>query len=66
MIRRPLQRLIKVIAEFEQLDQKVGKSGLSMAAKADLSARLEEKSRTGTGRVNDALHVNLEATVVSR
>ncbi|MFZ0295902.1 MAG: NEW3 domain-containing protein, partial [Candidatus Sulfotelmatobacter sp.] len=59
-------RLIKVIAELEQLDQKVGKSGLSMAAKADLSARLEEKTEQAQAALNDALNVNLAATVVSR
>ena len=36
--------LMRVIAGFEQLGEEVGKSGLSAGAKADLRARLEEKT----------------------
>ncbi|HZW79244.1 MAG TPA: PIG-L family deacetylase [Candidatus Deferrimicrobiaceae bacterium] len=58
--------LMRVIAGVERLIEEVGKSGLSPAAKTDLSARLEEKSEQAQAALNDALNVNLAATVVSR
>ncbi len=58
--------LMRVIAGFEQLGEEVGKSGLSAGAKADLSARLEEKTEQAQAALNDALDINLAATVVSR
>ncbi|MGB7599088.1 MAG: PIG-L family deacetylase [Candidatus Sulfotelmatobacter sp.] len=58
--------LTRVIAEFEHLTEDIGKSSLSAAAKADLSARLEEKTEQAQAALNDALNVNLVATVVSR
>jgi len=58
--------LMRVIADFEQLREEVDKSGLSTAAKADLSARLEEKTEQAQAALNDALNVNLAAIVVSR
>ena len=58
--------LMRVIAGFEQLGEEVGKSGLSAGAKADLRARLEEKTEQAQAALNDALDINLAATVVSR
>ncbi len=58
--------LTRVIAEFERINEEVGKSGLSAAAKVDLSARLEEKTEQAQAALNDALNVNLAAMVVSR
>ena len=58
--------LMRVIGGFERLREEVGKSGLSKAAKADLSARLEEKTEQARAALNDSLNVSLAATVVSR
>jgi LmbE family N-acetylglucosaminyl deacetylase len=60
------QPLIAVSAGLERADAEVGKSSLSVAAKSDLLARLEEKRDQAQTALNEALHVTLEATTVSR
>jgi LmbE family N-acetylglucosaminyl deacetylase len=58
--------LMGVVRGLEQIRVEVGKSALSVAAKSDLLARLEEKSEQAETALNDALHITLEATTVSR
>ena len=58
--------LLAITKELAQASEEVSKSALSDAAKADLLARLEEKQRQAETALNEALNVNLEATVVSR
>jgi LmbE family N-acetylglucosaminyl deacetylase len=58
--------LIEVEAGLERASAEVGKSALAAVTKADLLARLEEKREQAETALNDALHVTLEATVVSR
>ncbi len=58
--------LAEVVSGLEQARAEVGKSGLSITAKADLLARLEEKSEQAETALNEALNVTLKATVVSR
>ena len=55
-----------VLAGLERIRAEVSKSALSVAAKSDLLARLEEKSEQAETALNEALHITLEATTVSR
>ena len=61
-----VEPLIAVTAGLERARVEVGKSSLSVAAKSDLLARLEEKQEQVETALNQALHVTLEATTVSR
>ncbi|MFZ1168478.1 MAG: PIG-L family deacetylase, partial [Candidatus Sulfotelmatobacter sp.] len=56
--------LMGIVGGFESIRAEVGKSTLSAAAKANLLARLEEKSEQAETALNEALHVTLEATTV--
>jgi alpha-galactosidase-like protein len=58
--------LMGVVGGLERIRAEVGKSALNVAAKSDLLARLEEKSEQAETALNEALHVTLEATTVSR
>ena len=58
--------LMGVVAGLERIRAEVGKSAVSVGAKSDLLARLEEKSEQAETALNEALHVTLEATTVSR
>ncbi len=51
--------------DFERAHAEVSKSALSVAAKSDLLARLEEKREQAETALNEALRVTLEATTVS-
>ena len=58
--------LMGIVGGLERIRVEVGKSALSAAAKSDLLARLEEKSEQAETALNEALHITLEATTVSR
>ncbi len=58
--------LMVVLAGLERICAEVSKSALSVAAKSDLLAQLEEKSEQAETALNEALHITLEATTVSR
>jgi LmbE family N-acetylglucosaminyl deacetylase len=58
--------LMGVVGGLERIRAEVGKSALSVEAKSDLLARLEEKSEQAETALNEALHITLEATTVSR
>ena len=58
--------LMGVVAGLERIRAEVGKSLVSVGAKSDLLARLEEKSEQAETALNEALHITLEATTVSR
>ena len=58
--------LMVVLAGLERIRAEVSKSALSVAAKSDLLAQLEEKSEQAETALNEALHITLEATTVSR
>ena len=58
--------LIGVVTGLEWANSEVRKSTLSIAARSDLLARLEEKREQAATALNEALNVTLEATVVSR
>jgi LmbE family N-acetylglucosaminyl deacetylase len=58
--------LMEVVAELSRVYDEVGKAKVEPAAKARLLARLEEKREQAEMALNEALHVTLEATVVSR
>jgi len=61
-----VEPLIGVVAAFEQAHAEAMKSALSEPAKADLLAQLKEKQEQAEAALNEALHVTLEATTVSR
>ncbi len=63
---QPQRLLMGVVGGLEQIRSEVGKSALSVGAKSDLLARLEEKSEQAETALNEALNVTLEATTVSR
>ncbi len=56
--------LVGVVGGLEQARAEVGKSSLSVAAKSDLLARLEEKGQQAETALNEALNITLEATTV--
>jgi len=58
--------LMKASAGLKRVQGEVSASGLSIAAKADLLARLEEKRGEAESAINDALSVSLSALVVPR
>ena len=60
------QPLMQVVAELEQARAEVSSSSLQAGAKSELLSRLREKSEQAETALNDALEVNLSATVVSR
>jgi hypothetical protein len=55
-----------VVGGFAQIRAELGQSALGVGAKSDLLARLEEKSEQAETALNQALHITLEATTVSR
>ncbi len=57
--------LMEVVAGLQRARSEVSKSALSVAAKSDLLARLEEKREQAETALNEALHITLEATTVS-
>jgi LmbE family N-acetylglucosaminyl deacetylase len=61
-----VEPLIRVVAGFEQAYAEAGKSALSEPSKADLLARIKDKREQAEAALNDALHVTLAATTVSR
>jgi LmbE family N-acetylglucosaminyl deacetylase len=58
--------LMGVVVGLERIRAEVGKSAVSVGAKSDLLARLVEKSEQADSALNEALHITLEATTVSR
>ncbi|MFZ0774818.1 MAG: PIG-L family deacetylase [Candidatus Sulfotelmatobacter sp.] len=58
--------LRETVTELERLYAEVSQASVSVVAKSDLLARLEEKREQAETALNDALNVGLEATVVSR
>ena len=58
--------IIAVASELARVHAEVGKSTLSAGSKADLLARLEEKRKQAETAIDEALNVNLSATVVAR
>jgi LmbE family N-acetylglucosaminyl deacetylase len=58
--------LLEVLAGLERVHAGVSQSALSVGAKADLQARVDEKKEQAETALNDALNVTLRATVVSR
>jgi len=57
--------LMGVVTGLQHAHSEVSKSALSVAAKSDLLARLEEKREQAETALNEALHITLEATTVS-
>ncbi len=58
--------LMGVVVGLERIRAEVGKSAVSVGAKSDLLARLVEKSEQADSALNEALHITLEATTISR
>lgn len=58
--------LMGIVDGLERIRAEVGKSAVSAGAKSDLLARLEEKSEQAETALNEALHITIEATTVSR
>lgn len=58
--------LMGVVAELEQVIAEIRRATLTSVAKSDLLARLEEKRDQAETAINDALNINLQATVVTR
>jgi LmbE family N-acetylglucosaminyl deacetylase len=58
--------LLGIVAGLAQAHAEVSKSVVGAAAKTDLLARLEEKREQAETALNEALHLTLEATTVSR
>ncbi len=58
--------LMGVVVGLERIRAEVCKSAVSLGAKSNLLARLEEKSEQAETALNEALHITLEATIVSR
>ena len=58
--------LLDVLAGLERAYAEVSKSTLSANTKSDLLARLKEKREQAETALNEALHITLEATTVSR
>lgn len=58
--------LMGIVGGLERIRAEVGKSAVSIGAKSDLLARLEEKSEQAQTALNEALQITLEATTVSR
>jgi LmbE family N-acetylglucosaminyl deacetylase len=56
--------LVGVVGGLEQARAEVGKSSLSVAAKSDLLARLEEKCEQAETALNESLNISLAATTV--
>ncbi|MGA9542635.1 MAG: PIG-L family deacetylase [Candidatus Sulfotelmatobacter sp.] len=58
--------LMGVVVGLDRIRAEVSKSAVNVGAKSDLLARLEEKSEQAETALNEALHITLEATTVSR
>ncbi len=56
--------LLAIVARLERVHAEVSESTLSVAAKADLLARIEEKREQAQTGLNEALNLSLEAVAV--